>query len=161
MTDSLPKGLNDFLFAPIAEDSNGMHLTMLSMLARSGVDPWAEGARLRALSRDDAKASLVHMLGGVPNGPTVGDDTASLAARLVVLLHSLPKASPAPAAASAVDRGEVQPLRAIPTLPRGTRLTLYSLVVLILVIAGYRTLAGKETQNSDGRDDRQTQQQAG
>jgi len=34
MTELLRPDLNDFLFSPIANDANGMHLTVLSALAR-------------------------------------------------------------------------------------------------------------------------------
>jgi hypothetical protein len=37
---------NDFLFAPIGEQANGMQLSVLSALARMNVDPWEEAARL-------------------------------------------------------------------------------------------------------------------
>jgi hypothetical protein len=40
---------NDFLFAPIGEDRNGMLVSVLSGLARSDVDPWQEATRLAEL----------------------------------------------------------------------------------------------------------------
>src|SRR5688500_11065374 len=88
LTVFLRTDLNDFLFSPIARDENGMHLTMLSALARSGVDPWDEAASLAALSRESATQKVVQMLAAVPNGPSPGDQTASLAAKLVAQLHS-------------------------------------------------------------------------
>ena len=117
-----------------------MHLTMLSALARSGVDPWEEAAGLRTLPREDAAKRLVQMLADVPNGPSPGDDTSTLAARLVVQLHSSPKAPPRPTSSAAAKRREDSPLRSFPTLPRGVKLTMYSLVALILMIIGYRVL---------------------
>ena len=44
MTELLRSDLNAFLFTPIAADTNGMHLTMLSALARAGADPWEKAA---------------------------------------------------------------------------------------------------------------------
>jgi len=117
-----------------------MHLTMLSALARSGVDPWEEAAGLRALPREDAAKRLAQLLGDVPNGPSPGDDTSTLAARLVVQLHSSPKSPPKPKSSTAEERREDSPLRSFSTLPRGVRLTMYSLVSLILMIIGYRVL---------------------
>jgi hypothetical protein len=35
----------NFLFAPIGEDSNGMVLSVLSALARLDIDPWQEAAK--------------------------------------------------------------------------------------------------------------------
>ncbi len=113
---------------------------MLSVLARSGVDPWEEAAGLRALPREDATKKLLQMLANVPNGPLPGDDTSTLAARLVVQLHSSPKAPPKPMSSAAAERREDSPLRSFSTLPRGVKLTVYSLVSLILMIIGYRVL---------------------
>jgi hypothetical protein len=141
MAATLRTDLNDFLFTPIADDPNGMHLTMLSALARSGVDPWLEAAELATLSREDATQKLVHMLAAVPNGPSPGDDTAILAAHLVEHLHSSPKPrlKPMPSV-TAMGRDEEQPLLSFSSLPKRVRLTIYSLVVLILMIIGYRAL---------------------
>ena len=145
MTVPLRSDLNDFLFTPVADDSSGMHLTMLSVLARSGVDPWEEAAGLRTLSRADATERLVRMLAGVPNGPSPGDDSVNLATRLVAQLHSSPKSPLKPNSSTAAGgsaRGEEQPLRAFSTLPVRVKLTIYSLVALILIVAAYRALIG-------------------
>jgi hypothetical protein len=140
MTKSLRTDLNDFLFSPIASDENGMHLTMLSALARSGVDPWDEAASLAELSRESATQKIVQMLAGVPNGPSPGDQTESLAARLVAQLHSppIPKLKPV-ASTGAVSRGDESPM---PLLSMRTRLrwAVYVLGALILIGMAYRTL---------------------
>ena len=142
MTDSLRSDLNDFLFTPIADDPNGMHLTMLSALARSGVDPWEEAAGLRGLSRDEATRRLVLLLADVPNGPSPGDDTAVVAARLVEQLHATPK-TPLKSISSAPSAGgQDPPLLSFSALPRAVRLTIYSLAGLLLMIMGYRALIG-------------------
>jgi hypothetical protein len=150
MTESLRTDLNDFLFTSIAADSTGMHLTMLSALARKGVDPWVEAAGLAALSREDATQKLVLMLAGVPNGPSPGDDTASLAARLVAHLHSSPKPwlkpTPSPEAGA---RGAEPPLASFSALPKSIRLAIYSVVALILIVVGYQALASSEGEIPD------------
>jgi hypothetical protein len=57
---SLPySDLNDFLFAKLGEEASGMPLSVLSALARLGVDPWVEGTRLSDLPRDVAVCELV------------------------------------------------------------------------------------------------------
>jgi hypothetical protein len=152
MTDPLRSDLNDFLFTPIADDLNGMHLTMLSALARSGVDPWEEAAVLRTLSREDATERLVHMLAGVPNGPSPGDATATLAALLIGQLHSPSKAPPGRKSSTTVmpAGGEESPLRSFVALPKPVRLAIYSLVALILMIVGYRVLFSGEPAIADG-----------
>jgi hypothetical protein len=77
---------NDFLFAPIGEEENGMVLTTLSALARSGVDPWDEAARLSQLPRETAIQRLTSMISGLPNGRWAQSATESIVARLIALL---------------------------------------------------------------------------
>jgi hypothetical protein len=120
---------NDFLFAPVGDDSNGMHLTLLSVLARSGVDPWLEAADLAALSRESATQKLISLLAGVPNGPPPGADTETVASRLVALLHAEPK----PRAKSA---GAAQPLLSLPTPSRRVKIAIYYLLALIALLLG-------------------------
>lgn len=43
--------LNDFLFAHLRKEENGLPLTVQSALTRLGADPWAEGARLSELPK--------------------------------------------------------------------------------------------------------------
>ena len=49
---------NDFLFAPIGEDRNGMLVSVLSGLARLDVDPWQEAADLAQLPGETATQRL-------------------------------------------------------------------------------------------------------
>jgi hypothetical protein len=112
------------------------------VLARSGVDPWEEAAGLRTLPRADAAERLVQVLAHVPNGPSPGDDTATMAARLVEQLHASPKSPlrPISSTATAAAGAEESPLRAFKMLPTSVKLTIYSLLALILMIMGYRAL---------------------
>jgi hypothetical protein len=143
MTDSLRTDLNDFLFSPIANDENGMHLTMLSALARSGVDPWDEAASLAALSQESATQKIIQMLAGVPNGPSPGDQTASLAARLVTKLHLPPNPMLKQASLTGTkSQGDELPRLSLSALPARVRWTIYLLGGLFLVVMIYRTLIG-------------------
>ena len=50
----LHSDLNDFLFASVGDEQNGMPLSVISALTRLGVDPWEEAAgsqRCRRSSR--------------------------------------------------------------------------------------------------------------
>jgi hypothetical protein len=123
MTAPLRTDLDDFLFAAIADDANGMPLTMITALARSGVDPWVEAADLAVLSRESATQKLVLLLAGVPNGPTPGADTTSVASRLVALLH--PSAKPKPASGDAA-----RSTAAVATPPRRLRPAIYYVLAL-------------------------------
>ena len=63
-----------------------MVLTTLSALARSGVDPWDEAARLSQLPRETATQRLTSMISGLPNGRWAKSTTGSIVARLITLL---------------------------------------------------------------------------
>ena len=141
MTASLRTGLNDFLFCPIANDASGMHLTMLSALARSGVDPWDEAAKLAALPPESATQKVVQMLAGVPNGPPPGDSTARLAEKLVAQLHSspIPTLKPVPST-GAMSHGDELPLLSVSTRPARVRWAIYLVAALILIGIAYVTL---------------------
>ncbi|HXP75240.1 MAG TPA: hypothetical protein VN823_13935 [Stellaceae bacterium] len=84
---SLPHSLfNDFLFAPIGEEGNGMSLSVLSALTRLGIDPWQEAARLAQSPKELAAATLDRLIGRLPPGRWEPADTRKIAARLVELL---------------------------------------------------------------------------
>jgi hypothetical protein len=141
MTASLRTDLNDFLFTPVANDANGMHLTMLSALARSGVDPWDEAARLASLSRDVATQNVVRMLAAVPNGPSPGDQTTNMAASLVAQLHSSSRSTLKPVLPTdATPRGEELPLLSFSFIPARIRWAIYVLATLLSAAIVYRTL---------------------
>jgi hypothetical protein len=76
---------DDFLFAPIDEDGNGM-LSVLSALTQLDFDPWQEAAELARLSGDMATRRLASLLASLPDRPTAPRDLGRIAARLVALL---------------------------------------------------------------------------
>jgi hypothetical protein len=49
---------NDFLFAPIGEDQNGLSLSVVSLLARMNMDPWEEAGNLATLPAQAARIRL-------------------------------------------------------------------------------------------------------
>jgi hypothetical protein len=79
---------NDFLYAPIGPDRNGMLLSVLSALARQNVDPWEEAAALARLHVRAATDRLIALISAIPDGPSARPDPAAIAARLVALLPS-------------------------------------------------------------------------
>ena len=81
---------NDFLFAPIGEDKNGMLVSVLSGLARSDVDPWQEAAKLAQLPGDAATKELVALIGALPAGAGPSSDPRTIATRLIALLPRAP-----------------------------------------------------------------------
>ena len=77
---------DDFLFAPIGEDRNGMLLSALSALARLDLDPWQEAAKLAGWPRETAIQRLASLIAGLPDGPSMHQDPGTIAARPIALL---------------------------------------------------------------------------
>ena len=84
--------LNQFLFADIGTEANGMTLSVMSVFARQGSDPWTEAGRLAALPKADATDSLAHMIAGMPRSLWALPDAIVIAARLIGLLPARPTA---------------------------------------------------------------------
>jgi len=76
---------DDFLYAPIDEDGNGM-LSVLSALTQLDFDPWQEAAELARLSADKATRRLAGLIASLPVSGSAPRDAGKIAARLVALL---------------------------------------------------------------------------
>ena len=79
-------GLEAFLYADVGIEANGSMLTILSVLARLGKDPWTEAARWAALPRARAIDSLTQSIGKMPLAPSALAGARESAVRLVQLL---------------------------------------------------------------------------
>ena len=79
-------GLDTFLYADVGAELNGSALTILSMIARLGRDPWAEAASWAALPRAGVIESLAENIAQMPLAPSALAETRVTAARLVQLL---------------------------------------------------------------------------
>ncbi|MGB0631897.1 MAG: hypothetical protein ACPGRZ_14510 [Alphaproteobacteria bacterium] len=77
---------NDFLFASVGVQENGVELTVLSALARLDLDPWGEAARLSGLSKEDAADALAARIHALPDREWKTPDARPIAIRLVALL---------------------------------------------------------------------------
>jgi hypothetical protein len=86
LVTSLGSEFDNFLFAPIREDGNGMLLSVISALARLGLDPWEEATNLAALPGEVATKRLVSLMVALPGGPSAHQDAGAIAARLNALL---------------------------------------------------------------------------
>ena len=82
--------LNPFLFADIGTEANGMTLSVLSVFARRGTDPWTEAGRLAALPKRDAADLLAQMIAGMPRSLWPLPDASLIAVRLIGLLPARP-----------------------------------------------------------------------
>jgi hypothetical protein len=78
--------LNAFLFAEIGTEPNGTNLTMLTVLARLGFDPWAEAARWVGLPKAAVTDRVVGSLAQMKLSPQAVANIRATAARLVLLL---------------------------------------------------------------------------
>ena len=81
-------GLNAFLFAEVGNEVNGSPLTILSVLARLGMDPWIEAARLTKMPKAALIDSLANSISQMPLSPQALTDARTTATRLVQLLPS-------------------------------------------------------------------------
>jgi hypothetical protein len=84
--------LDDFLFAPIREERNGMVLSVISGLTRLDIDPWTEAARLSALPKAIAAQTLAPIIARLAEGGAELFDAREIADRVIRLLPS--RASP-------------------------------------------------------------------
>ena len=78
--------LNGFLFADIGVEGSGMSLSVISALARQGLDPWQEAGRLARLPRTVAADGLARLIAAMPASLWPMPDAMAIAARLVALL---------------------------------------------------------------------------
>ncbi len=74
---------NEFLFAFVGEERSGQQLTVLSALARLGLDPWDEAARLSELPEEAATNALAAAIGALSGGDWKVSERQSIAVRLV------------------------------------------------------------------------------
>jgi hypothetical protein len=77
---------DEFLFASVCEEANGMPLSVLSALARMNVDPWEEAARLAAMPKEVAEKTLVSTFDVASASIGKPSEAETIAARLVRLL---------------------------------------------------------------------------
>jgi hypothetical protein len=82
----LGREFDDFLFAPLDEGEGRMPLSVLSALARQGVDPWQEAAKLAQLPREEATQRLTAWIVTLPNGLSTDAEASATAIRLIALL---------------------------------------------------------------------------
>jgi hypothetical protein len=75
-----------FLFAEIGEQKNGMPITMISALARLGLDPWDEAGRLATLPAAAALAAVTALVARISGLTARKSEIPKLSARLVPLL---------------------------------------------------------------------------
>jgi hypothetical protein len=132
--------LNTFLYADVGTESNGMPLSVVSMLGRLGGDPWADAGRLSRQPREAATRELAEIITGAARSERSSAEILAIATRLAALLPS-GSSRRAPAAAAAGRAAAGGPTR-IPRLPAlGIHLSVSSLTWGAIIITGMLLLA--------------------
>ncbi len=125
--------LNPFLFAEVGIERNGSGLTVLSVLARLGHDPWVEAARWARLPKtaliDCLAASLIQM----PLSPEALADAHLTASHLVSLL---------PAESRNLSQTRLDAIQAS-AVPRWTPITLICGALILMVAVSAIALLAK------------------
>jgi hypothetical protein len=103
---------DEFLFTTVGNEIDGMPLTVISALARLGLDPWEEAERISSLSSQEALEQLARLIAEVPGSIRPLAEARVLAGGLIGLLakHD-PSRTPAP-------QVQIRPRYRIPVLPK-------------------------------------------
>ena len=125
-----------FLYAFVGEDRNGSDVTVVSVFARLGLDPWKEAADLAVLGKEGSRTRLSGLLSGFKDVPTLGGEHAAVAARLIMLLpERLSRRAPKRSV----------PIQSKGPLPsKGSMLSIelvFGVIVVVLVLARIYALA--------------------
>lgn len=78
--------LDKFLFATVEDEIDGIPLSVISVLARLGLDPWAEADRLSSLSTREAVEQLARLTAELPGMSRPLAEAREIADQLIGLL---------------------------------------------------------------------------
>ena len=98
----LGREFEPFLYAVLYEDGNGMPLTVVSAIARSGADPWTEAARIAKMPKTSARDAVAGLMPERSDATAIADRLLALlapardfkAASLVSVMRAKPHRSP-------------------------------------------------------------------
>jgi|SRR5579862_1918348 len=143
--------MDPFLFADVGEEVNGIPLSVLSALARLGVDPRDEAARLSRLTSKTAASQLARLFARLPDRPWTPPELRRIASKLVELLPAPPRGD------EKNDQGTSAANRKLSSLPSRhviyLALALSGALVLGLVAHGHVTPGGNETAQPSSQPD--------
>lgn len=115
-----------FLHASVGEDRNGYAVTVLSTLARLGLDPWKEAAELAALGQEAARTRLGALLSGFRDVPMLARDHEAVAHELTCLLPGRPSHHASNPAGSSRAAG-----------PRISTGTILAILMVLMIVAQF------------------------
>lgn len=136
--DLARSAFNPFLFAEVGIEANGQSLSVVSLLARNGRDPWDEAASLAAMPAPRAIEALAQIIEAAQSALWPLPAATEIARRLIGFLPT--RGDPPPQARSAAQarpRGSL----AIP-LPRPWQIALL-LLILALGALAFQTWSGQ------------------
>src|SRR5437764_4053881 len=81
--------LDEFLFATVGEERDGMPLSVISALTGLGLDPWAEATRLSSLEKGEAVKQLVLTIARLPGERWASSEIRKIAFGLIERLPSV------------------------------------------------------------------------
>jgi hypothetical protein len=118
-----------FLFAPVGEEVNGIPLSVLSALARLGLDPWDEAARLARLTKEAATDQLARMIASLNDRGWSTSEASRIASGLVTRL---------PMATGCAGVKGVRAARITkPTVALGSPLNLIYLAMAVAIVVSF------------------------
>ncbi len=98
-----------FLSAPVGEDRHGTSVTVLSMLARLGVDPWGEASDLAKLPEGAARQRLEELMTRFNDVSTPVPDRSRIVLKLLAFLPRSARSSSEGASAGLVFPSQGSP----------------------------------------------------
>jgi hypothetical protein len=136
---ALTPKFDNFLFASIGEEKNGMVLSVISALARLNLDPWQEASNLAQLPRTTATRRLASLIASLPDGPLSHLDPATTASQLIA---HLPRRGDliAPSAETPVRVGTSAILQS-----QGARCICIALVLMVVLFGGLGLVASQRS----------------
>jgi hypothetical protein len=138
---TLAPEFDDFLFAPIGEERNGMLLSVISALARLDLDPWQEAANLSQLPVTTAASRLASLLETLPDKSSAHPDTGAIAARLIARLPRRARSR----APSVAQSDEALPGFQLPAVVQTPRFRFAAFVLMIVVLGGLSVAASQRS----------------
>jgi hypothetical protein len=127
LSPDIGREFDPFLFASVGEDRHGQLLSVISVLARSDLDPWLEAVGLARMSPGQATARLCGLIAALSEGLPLGRPIDAIAGELVALLPHKANWDRPPKAASP----KTAPLPAVMT--PNSRFVLGALALALLV----------------------------
>jgi hypothetical protein len=131
-------GLNAFLFAEVGIEQNGSPLTILSTLARLGLDPWAQAAEWARMPKAATIEGLTQSIARMPLGARGLAEARMTAARLMLLLPR--QAGPT----AQTSRRTIAGLK----MPEWAPVMIFCVVIGVAIVAG--TFAAPNVTTSPG-----------